>query len=220
MVGLVSVSGFAALEDVRSEERVTNGVRSFEVLATNVDEVAADEVPSRTTTIQIDGTSLSVGSKTVVEIHIPAEGYRRTVETHPLVLSDGDGSQIVYENGAVIRSDRDGQVMARSPKPLVTADYARFEVIRTRPVATTSVGGQNTATVRTTRNGTDVETIETSGDTVYFNVTGSRQVAWQRSLESGSQTSCTAVGSDTVSCEIMTDETAVSVTSIDVRLDD
>ena len=220
MVGLVSVSGFAALEDVRNDERVTNGVRSFEVLATNVDEVAGDGVPSRATTIQVDGLSLSTGPKTTFEVHVPADGVRQTVETAPLVLDGGAGSQVVYANGAVIRADRDGLVMARPPRLLVTPDYARLHVIRTRPVAATSVGGQNTATVRTTRNGTAVEETATSGDTVYFNVTSPRRAAWQRSLDSNPQTSCTAVDSDTVSCEITTDETAVSVTTVDVRLDD
>lgn len=220
LVGLVSVSGFAALEDVRNDERITNGIRSFEVLATNVDAVAGDEVPSRTTTIQVDGMSLSIGQKTTVEVHVPADGLRQTVETHPLVLDGGAGSQVVYANGAVIRSDRDGQVMARPPRLLVTADYARLHVIRTRPVAATSVGGQNTATVRTTGNGTSVEQTATSGDAVYVNVTTPRREAWQRALESNPQTSCTAVGSDTVSCELTTDETAVSVTTVDVRLDD
>lgn len=220
LVGLVSVGGFAALEDVRNDERVTNGVRSFEVLATNVDAVAAEGVPSRTTTIQVDGTSLSIGPESTVEVHVPADGVRRTVKTSPLVLDGGAGSRVVYANGAVIRSDRNGQVMARSPRLLVTADYARLHIIRTRPVAATSVGGQNTATVRTTRNGTAVEETATSGDTVYFNVTTPRRAAWQRSLESNPQTSCTAVGSDTVSCQITTDETAVSVTTVDVRLDD
>jgi hypothetical protein len=220
MVGLVSVSGFAALEDVRSDERVTNGVRSFEVLATNVEEVAVDEVPSRTTTIQVDGMSLSIGSKTTIEVHVPADGIRRTVETYPLVLDGGAGSKVVYTNGAVLRSDRGGQVMARPPRLLVTADYTRLHVIHTRPVAATSVGGQNTATVRTTRNGTSVEKAATSGDTVYVNVTTPRRVAWQRSLESQPQTSCTAVDSETVSCELTTDEIAVSVTTVDVHLDD
>lgn len=220
MVGLVSVSGFAALEDVRNDERVTNGVRAFEVLATNVDEVAADEVPSRTTTIQIDGMSLSVGSKTTVEVHVPADGLRRTVETRPLVLDGGDGSKVVYASGAVIRSDRDGQVMARPPRLLVTAEYTRIHVLRTQPVASTSVGGQNTASVRTTRNGTAIEKTDTAGDAVYFNVTSPRSAAWQRYLDSQSQTNCTPVDSDTISCEITTDETAVSVTDVDVRLDD
>lgn len=220
MVGLVSVSGFAALEDVRDEERVTNGVRSFEVLAANVDDVAGEGVPSRTTTVKLDGVSLSVGEDVTFEVHVPADGVRKTVETRPLVLDAKSGTRVVYANGAVIRADRDGQVMARPPRLLVTADYARLHVVRTRPVAATSVGGQTTASVRTTRNETTVAQTGTAGDTVYLNVTSPRHEAWGRYLDSRSQVSCTPAAGDTVSCVLTTDETTVAVTDVDVRLDD
>ncbi|MFC7027963.1 hypothetical protein ACFQH8_11645 [Halomicroarcula sp. GCM10025710] len=51
MVALISVSGFATLDHVQDAERVNNGVRSFEILSDNVDDVVGDEVPSRTTTV-------------------------------------------------------------------------------------------------------------------------------------------------------------------------
>ncbi|MDS0278412.1 hypothetical protein NDI85_11450 [Halomicroarcula sp. S1AR25-4] len=220
MVGLVSVSGFAALEDVRDEERVTNGVRSFEVLATNVDDVAIEGVPSRTTTVKLDGVSLSVGPSVTFEVRVPADGFRKTVETRPLVLDAKSGTRVVYANGAVLREDRAGQVMARPPRPLVTADYARLHLVRTRPVAATSVGGQTTASVRTTANGTTVASTGTAGETVYLNVTSPRHEAWGRSLDSHPQVSCAPVGGETVSCVLTTDETTVSVTDVDVRLGD
>lgn len=220
MVGLVSVTGFAALEDVRDEERVTNGVRSFEVLATNVDDVATDGVPSRTTTVKLDGVSVSVGPSVTFEVHVPSDGFRETVDTRPLVLDAKSGTQVIYANGAVLREDRDGGVMARPPRLLVTADYARLHVVRTRPVAATSVGGRTTASVRTTRNETTAATTGTAGDTVYVNVTSPRHEAWGRYLDSQPQTSCTSVGGNTVSCVLTTDETTVAVTDVDVRLDD
>lgn len=217
MVALVSVSGYSALQDVRDVERVDNGVRSFEVLSSNVDDVVSGGVPSRTTTVKLAGARLSTADPVTFEVHVPADGFRREVEVRPLVFDADTGTQVVYSNGAVIRANRDGQVVASGPKPLVSAEYAVISFVRTRP-AESSVGGHTSVSVRTTRNGTTVSRVDTAGDDVYLNVTTSRSEAWARYLDGQPNIDCTRSG-DTVTCTLTTDATTVSVTDVDVRLD-
>lgn len=218
MVGLVSVSGYSALGDVQDAERVNNGVRSFEVLSTNVDEVVSEGVPSRTTTVKLDGGHVATVDPVTVEVHVPADGYKQTVEVQPLVFDVGTSSQVLYENGAVIRADRDGQVMASNPNMVITSNYAVIPVVRTESVGPTSVGGQSRVSVRTTRNGTTVTSEQTAGQDVYLNVTSERATAWKRYLDQQPQTSCGPVIGNTVSCTLQTKEVTVSVTTVDVLL--
>ncbi|MFC7250313.1 hypothetical protein ACFQJ5_10750 [Halomicroarcula sp. GCM10025324] len=220
MVALISVSGFATLDHVQDAERVNNGVRSFEILSDNVDDVVGDEVPSRTTTVKLYNSQLSAAETTTIEVAVPADDFTHRFEVTPIVLDAGTGTEVVYENGAVIRSDPDGQVMVDSPTMLLTTDYTVIPVVRTTPVGSTSVAGQTSATVRTTHEGTTVLRTDTESDDVTLTVTSPRSEAWLRYLDAQPGTdTCNRVASDTVSCTLDTSEVTVSVTDIAVRFD-
>ncbi|MFC7019044.1 MULTISPECIES: DUF7289 family protein [Haloarcula] len=223
MVALISASGFATLDHVQDSERVNNGVRSFEILSDNVDDVVGDEVPSRTTTVKLYDSQLSAAGTTTIEIDVPADGFSHAFEVAPIVLDAGAGTDVVYENGAVIRSDPDGEVMVDEPAMLLTTDYTVLPVVRTETVSSTAVGGQSSATIRTTRAGTTVLRTDTESGGVYddvtLTVTSPRSEAWFRYLDAQSATdTCTRSG-DTVTCTLTTSEVTVSVTDVDVRFD-
>lgn len=219
MVALVSVSGYATLGHAQDAERVNNGVRAFEVLAVNAEDVVSEDVPSRTTTVKLDGGQLSAADTTTFEVDVGTD-FSHTVELAPIVLDpSGTGSRVVYENGAVVRADPDGQVMVSSPSVLVTADYTVLPVVRTVPVSSTAIGGQDTATIRTTRGETEVFRVDTAGDPVVVTVTGAQSEAWLRYFDGQPGTSCTRIDGATVECTLTTDELTLVVTDVEVRLD-
>lgn len=223
MVALVSVSGFATLGHVQDAERVNNGVRSFEILSANVDDVVRDGVPSRTTTVKLYGSQLAAAETTTVAIDVPADGFTHTFEVTPIVLDSRTGTDVVYENGAVVRADPDGQVMVDSPAMLLTTEYTVLPVVRTSGVGSTSVAGQRSATVRTTHAGTTVlrADTETAGvyDDVTLTVTSPRSEAWFRYLDAQAATDACTRSGDTVTCTLTTSEVTVVVTDVEVRLD-
>lgn len=216
-VGVVTAGGYAALDDARETQRVDNGVRAFEVLATNTDAVVEDGAPSRATTVSVDGSQVVVADPVTVEVHVPADGFERTVTVRPITY-DTDDARVAYTSGAVVRADRGGAVVVRPPQLVVTAESAVIPVVRTYPVDTVSAGGQGSVRVRTTATGTTVDRTATDGDTVYLNVTSPRSEAWYRYLDDQSRISCMRTGS-TVSCTVDTDHVAVPVTDVAVRLD-
>lgn len=216
-VGVVTAGGYAALDDARDTQRVDNGVRAFEVLASNTDAVVEDGAPSRTTTVGVDGSQVAVSDPITVEVHVPADGFQRTVTVRP-VTYDTDTARVVYASGAVVRADPGGSVVVRPPRLVVTAEYAVVPVVRTYPVDTTAVGGADSARVRTTATGRTVGRTPTDGDTVYLNVTTPRSEAWYRHLDGQSRISCTRSGA-TVSCTLDTDHVAVPVTEVAVDLE-
>ncbi|MFC4356874.1 hypothetical protein ACFO0N_02800 [Halobium salinum] len=238
-VGIVYVAGQQGLQDARDFERVNNAERAFDVLADNVDDVARDSAPSRATELKLADAGLSVDEPTVVNVTAAhpttaAKSMTTEYEVSPLVYEADGGSQVVYSNGAVLRSEREGAVVTRQPDLVLDdgdademrTDRAIIPVVATRPArdAGTNVAGSTTVLVRTERATERVfvtERDETEPYHLYLNVTTPRTDAWERYLEDATPNAddCSVDG-DTVECDVEgVERVYVTVVEIDVSIE-
>lgn len=160
-LSVVYVAGFGGLEDARGSERLNNAERAFDVFGDNVADIYGDGVPSRKTEIKLAEAQLSYGEPTTFNVTVEnvTDGGGNLIiyeaSTRPLVFSTGGPSKLVYENGAVIRSDRGGAILRRPPPLLIEQNrtIVNYVVLTKARGTTNSVGGEGTVLVRTVRRG-------------------------------------------------------------------
>jgi hypothetical protein len=232
-VGVVYTTGFAALSDSRDEERVTNAVRAFDVLADNFEDIYRTDAPSRATEIKLSDASLAFGEETELTVNVtnvPGESY--SVDVEPIVYrASNTDTTVVYENGATFRTDRGAGVMKRAPHLLVRdtggSQVVIVPVVQTRSKSTAGVGGSSTVLVRSERvesemlssvpaDADDNANVSQYDVTITMETDPARAEAWMRYLDDQDGTTCTMPASDTVECTVVADELRVSVTRIDV----
>lgn len=176
-ISVVFVGGFSALDAAQEAERDANVERAFDVLADNVDDIDRRGVPSRGTEIQLAGGTLQHGDGTRIEVNSTEWNESVVVSTRPIVYS-GDDTEIVYEAGAVVRSDGDSSVMLSEPN-LVNGSTVILPIIDVGATGQ-SVGGERTVLVvaDSSKRGTVDRTSDVSDLTV--SITSPRADAWER----------------------------------------
>ena len=234
-VGVVYVSGIGGLTDARNAEQVNNAERAFDVLADNMADIHQRNAPSRATEIKLADAQLGYDEHTELSVEVLSSGNTDRVKIAPIVYTDDSGSEIVYEAGAVVRTDPNGgAVMKREPKMVFRVDdggdrVAIIPFIQTRTGDTGGIGGSTTVLVRGKHAISEVLTARTSGGpyTVTFTLdtTSSRALVWKRYLEAEMDEStwnldCDLVGTDddTVECSFTVDRLHVTATRIDVTI--
>ncbi|MFC6988243.1 hypothetical protein ACFQJD_05030 [Haloplanus sp. GCM10025708] len=96
-VGVVTVFGISTLEDARTDERINNAERAFDVLADNFDDIARGGAPSRATEIKLAETSLTLAETVDLSVNASDEADPYPSEFRPIVFSAGSETDIVYE---------------------------------------------------------------------------------------------------------------------------
>jgi hypothetical protein len=146
-VTIVYAGGFGGLDATRDAERVNNAERAFDVMANNFEQLASGDAPNRATEIKLSEASLSTTSNRLTTIN--ASEIDTAAGANPVAIryDSGDGSQIVYELGAVIRIDDGNAVMIREPDFLFADDRIVVRYISTRGSGQ-GVGGSTTVLVR------------------------------------------------------------------------
>lgn len=222
-ITFISATGFAGLENEQEFAQTNNAQRALTVLADNVDDVTRDGATSRTTAIKLAETTLSLTETTTITVSgertaNASENFTRSYTLHPITYDSGSESRIAYSAGALIRENRDGEVMVRQPDFVLTEDTVVIPIVRTYPVETREMGGSTTARIRTVARDRKVVRTNRTEYEITLSVTTPRPAAWQRYLESHSATSCSRSG-DTVSCTITTRHVAVAITEVAVSFD-
>lgn len=214
-VGVVYVAGFEGLTAARDAERVNNAERAFDVMAHNVEDIDRTGAPGRSTEVKLADAQLSFGEETTVEWCWDGDGdddlsddcgptSPSTTETETLrpIVFEADGTQLVYENGAVVRAQGGGAVVRRDPGMVFReSGSTRTVVLPTIAMnqrGTTSLGGDSTVLVRTQlQTGQGARswlaprpgsvTDPDDGDLITFRYTidtaPERAVAWERYLD-------------------------------------
>lgn len=234
-VGAVYVVGFGGLQDARDAEQLTNVERAFDVLADNIDDIATNEAPSRSTEVRLYEADLTVGEPTRFTVTVD-DGTTQTsysVNSYPIVYeAQASPTTLRYVNGAVIRQDRNGERFVQEPSFVFSTgsdDAAVIPLIQTRAQGEQAIGGTGVVLVRATRVlaeplGThaasginyDVEmTVET---------TERRAPLWEavlnRELDAAYGVMPCSSSGGTVSCSPVTvDRVYVTTTRIDVSID-
>lgn len=228
-IGIVYVSGFSGLDDVQENERLSNAERAFDVLADNMDDIYREDAPSRATEIKLSEAQLMTTDATNLRVEITNVGapnvYSKQID--PIVYSTGGDTEIVYEAGAVIRTDGSNGIMKEDPPFLFTKDdgsrQAIIPIIQTRSVDSSSLAGSTTVLIRSEQAVSRAMTVRRDPATTYdveltFETTETRAPIWESYFEERivwSSNDCTTSGG-TVTCIVTVDELYVTWTGIDV----
>lgn len=230
-VTLVYVGGFSELQDTRVHEQNANAERAFDVLANNLEDIGRDKAPSRATEVKLSQAGVRVDDNSDRRLEITANSSTAAAQPRSIVYDSGEGTQIVYENGAVIRQERGGAVMVREPDFVFDQDRTVVRYLEPRG-GEQSVTGSTTVLVRAERShsrllmsqrndtGVDVE--------LNFTTAPGRAGTWEGYLEEGlsdfagsdpcSQVSVGGAEAVIVNCEFETNAIHVARTRLVVTL--
>lgn len=173
--------GLGGLEDAQLAERDTNVERAFDVLHDNLNDIARDGVPSRATEIALGGGRLAVEDRTQVTINSTAWNGSYTRNTSAIVYRGAGDTQIVYENGAVFRTQDDSGVMLNEPDLLV-GDTVVYSLIGVSAAdSRRTVGGDRTVLLVGSRSSRGpVDRSRTPSGNVTVTVDSPRAEVWAR----------------------------------------
>lgn len=213
-VGFITVSGVNSLEDVREAEKASNAERAFDVVADNMAAIYEQNSPSRATEIDLADAQLFYTANSSMEIQVGAQTFERSFR--PAVLRPSEGTRLVYEGGAVFRTEEEGGVMLDEPPLLFSNRRVHAPMIITTAPAIESAGG---TTVLLRGKSTAREVLLAggdgayAGDTITVSVSSPRYEIWERYFEEETALSgCTTNdAAETVECT-MTAPSTVYVT--------
>lgn len=218
-IAIVFTVGFGGLQDAQHAEQVNNVERAFDVLATNVDEIHREGAPSRSTEMRLSGGTLAHGDPVTVTVEVGENNEsldtNASFDTHPLVYRNGD-TEIVYELGGIIRTDGDNGVLLSEP-PFVVGDRSAVPIlVTTTPGDRDTVGEHRTVLVSSTHQRTTLVQQPTN-QTVRITIESPRADAWERYLEGSKFEVKEDTDENSVTFEIESDGTSVSVTWVRLR---
>lgn len=181
-VGLLTVTGFQALDDFQENERIANSERAMDALADNFNDVVRyDGITQRfgelalregTVTTSANGTNITINDG-----NDPLESRYENISVGEFRYDQGSEA-VVYEGGAVIREAETGSVVVSEPMISCSDETATVSLLK----ITNDVGAIQTQQglgFTITETGDTTRTVE---DGVDLNVTAdapdARQDAW------------------------------------------
>ena len=120
-IGMVYSNGIPALSQAEESQHLNNFERSFSVLKENIDEMVENEVEKRGSTMRLTDGTLDVDRDKEAEFLVTIRDNAsstvllRDNSTSDPVIYSLNGRDVVYENGAVLRSDSTGSGMVTEP---------------------------------------------------------------------------------------------------------
>lgn len=225
-IALVSTVGLDQISNVRDVEQMNNAEDAFDLLATNVDDIARRGAPSRSTEMQLATGQLELAENVEVRFkgidHSDVTVFNESYDVRPIVYRGStDDRAVVYAGGAIFRTNADGGTTVREP-PLVASDgRVSMPLIHTRSPDRAGRGG-GTARVRASHSQTVLLATDTHGsyERVFVNVTSPRAQQWHDTLSKRGDFECLLDESDTTdraAC-FVTDPDRVHVTLVQVDL--
>lgn len=182
-IGIVYSNAVPQLQDSREIENIQNSQRAFSVLQNNINDVAVRQAPSRSTQIRLQGSTIELRPAGEGYINVtvePVSGSDFSINTtyRPIVYTNTNDLRIVYENGAVFRSVRDGgSGMSYKPNWRINEDEVVLPIINTKGNRV-SAGGTSTILLRAENAGTETNVTE-SVDSINVTVKSPRADGWE-----------------------------------------
>ena len=137
-IGIVTVGGVGALQDVRTNEHVSNAERAFDVLHDNLADVHSEGAPSRATEIALGDGQLYLDDNVTMTVETGSGTIDR--EIRPVVFRVAEDQRMVYVAGATLRTSRDGGVVVNDPPFLISKETVHVPIVQTTAPAVTGVG--------------------------------------------------------------------------------
>jgi hypothetical protein len=218
-VGIISVSGLSTLQDVRNDEQIANAERAFDIMSDNIEDIHRRGAPSRATEISLGEAELATGSNMTMRIEVDDtddgsfnvdDSYERNIR--PIIYRGEEERELVYEAGAVFRTNRDGGIIVEEPPLLIDEQRVQIPIIGLNRPQAQSLGG-STVLVRTQLQDRSVE-YEDTGDNVEeirIEITDSNhEDLWVEYLESEGFTDCQDI-SDGIQCDFNPDPSTIDI---------
>lgn len=230
-LGIVYASGFAGLQSAQQQEQLVNVERAFDVFSDNLRDIHQERAPSRATEIKLSGGTLSIVETTEFSFNTSATTVNGVCNnSNPLSLStrpiayEYEQSSVVYEAGAIIRTDANNSVMVSEPAWITGPDQSILPYVSTVPEESAqSVGGDSTVLVVAKQRSSSVRCQIDTGSSVTGNVTvdttEARSKAWEDYFEQQGYT-VTRQSRSTITAEFPTKRFFVSRTSISLDIED
>lgn len=229
-IALVSTVGLDQISNVRDVEQMNNVEDAFDLLATNVDDVARRGAPSRSTEIQLATGQLELVENVEVRFeaieHGGATVVNQSYDVRPIVYRGSTSDRaVVYAGGAIFRTNADGGTTVRKP-PFVAGDgRVSIPLIHTRSSERAGRGG-GTARVRASHSQTMLLATDAQSryERVFVNVTSPRARLWYDTLSNGGGFEChfdESGSTDRAACFVTEpDRVHVSLVQVDLALND
>lgn len=186
-VAVVYVSGFDALTGARDAQQFANTERAFDIMDSNVEDLAVRGAPSRTTEILLSDGAIGFGPSVTFNVSAGGDDHYETT-VRPVVYRADDGDEIVYVNGAVFRQYGDRAVMFDEPRLAVGEDTLVPYVITRADSTRVATDGTRRVLVRTSTRDRAVRSFTDASATL--TVTSPRAAAWEQYLEAELDASC------------------------------
>lgn len=189
-VAIITVGGVDTLEGTRDFEQMNNAARAFDLLSSNMNDIVLREAPSRATEIRLSDAQLNVASPITVRFkRVHTNGtttYNETDDVSPIVYrSSNIDSMVVYSAGTVFRVRNSNGFAVKEPSFVASDDRVIIPLIQTRSDSTQSIGGGQTARIRSKLEQRKILVSDTEGNTgdIYMNITSPRAEYWKDMLE-------------------------------------
>lgn len=219
-IGIVYASGFAGLNEAREFEQVNNAERAFEVFADNIEDISHRNAPSRSTEIKLAGAELRIAEPIEMEVNDPDGGFNASYELRPVIYDPDTDTEIVYAQGAVIRTQGEAGVVVKEGTFIIGENRTIIPILQTRLVGNGGVSGSRTVLIRADQSQTRlIHANDAGADPFWLNVTSPRANIWEEHLSSNYPAANCSISGDTVSCSIETDRLYLVLVQIDLAIE-
>jgi hypothetical protein len=203
-VSLVYVVGFSSLDNARAVEERKNAERAFDILADNINDVVEGNAPTRGTEIKVGDAKLYGGGSVFFTVNVTDSSVTNSkqIEAVPLIYETPSGQQVIYINGAVLRSQVGGSSFIIEPGIDSEHDAFIMPLIETRiPSDSASGVSGGTYLVRTHSASQSAVAYNKNSYTVDFRIDTPRTAVWERYCDRHPELSIMAVNDgDFVRC--------------------
>jgi len=127
-IGSIYVSGVASLETHQASAELNNAEQAMFVFADNVDDIVQHESPRRS--VEMKTTDSSVGTTPRHNVTVSVDGAEQLNTSIRGFAYRGEAGDIVYESGAIIRTQDGGVMMQRAPPLKFTDERVILNVVR------------------------------------------------------------------------------------------
>lgn len=228
-IAMVSTVGLSQIEDVRNVEQMNNAESAFDLLATNLDDIARRGAPSRSTEMQLSRGQLELTDTIQVRFKgINQSGgvpFNESYDVRPIrYRGTSDDRAVLYSGGAVFRMHAGSGTTVRAPSIVAANDRVAIPLVQTRAPGLSSRGG-GTARLRATHSQTQILETDVDGtyQRVFMNVTSPRAPRWVDTIGAYDGFTCSLNESVTparAECHATNpDVLQISLVQIDVTID-
>lgn len=218
-VAVVYVGGFDALTGARDAQQFANTERAFDVMDSNVEDLAVRGAPSRTTEILLSDGTIYFGESVTFNVSAGGDDYYETT-IRPVVYRTDDGDELVYVNGAIFRQYGDRSVMFDEPR-LASGNRTLVPYVITR-AGSTNASTDNTQRLLVRTSVTDREVRRFTDTAMNLTITTPRAAAWEQYLEAELDVDCDGPAdgrTGEVECPLPGDDVYVQAIVVNVELD-